>query len=283
MVGAGLRGLLRFIVWFLVGSHTPDDRVGMRRRVSGFVVMRLGLVFVICLAAYSGAANPALTGFMVCVVVLVAMYGFVARSYARDRLFVAATRELDGTTPLDAGVVSAPSFMSTHALQRLTLAVDRMRRGDAHGARAALTEFDDQALEPDERRMLMAIRALAASCLQDHMHAGMLAISGFPTGAREIDERVGRLCLESAFHDGTRLHAMLEAWRLAGVDAGDAGPLAEVHRLALLKLNRLDPAALPPAQRKAAAQYARALGDPELEKTLLESSESSAEASTRYR
>jgi hypothetical protein len=282
-------GLLRFVGWFVAGRSTPAVE-GARRRMSFSAVLRVGIVLLIVLVAYAGFANPLLTSSLLGVVVLVAMYGFVARSYARDRMFVAATRELDGTIPLDAASVSAPSLMAARPLQQLALGADRIRRGDAHGARAAVREVDEDHLEPDERRMLLAIRALAASATQDHKLAGLLAIGAFPTGADPIDERIGRLCFENAFHDGTRLHAMLEAWRKAGIEPTHVGPLADIQRLAMLKLNRLDPAALPAPERTYAAQYARALGDLELERTLLEAAAASmneghatADGGARYR
>lgn len=197
--------------------------------------------------------------------VSVGLLAFTARSYAKDALLLAATRDTSASRPLSPATVSAPRWFATRHLQALALGVDRLRRGDASAALAAIAEIEPARLEADEHRMLLAVQALAARHEGDGKTAALRALAAFPTGALPIDVELGRVCIDGAYHDGARLGALVGAWTRGGhVSVTDDSELGKSLRFALVKLERLDPAALREDERAELAERARALGDLEV-------------------
>lgn len=248
-----------FAVWFFSGGLVGPGY--SRSKVSAFVLVRILFVAALVILVVWGVAHPALAAVIFGALFVVGLYLFLARSYARDAMYLAATRDLGGALPLQDRSVSAPSWLAARPLQQLALGIDRVRRGDVNGADRAIQEIDEGHLALDERRMLAAIRSLRSEALRDRKGATTFALDAFPTGALEIDERLGRICVEAAWHDGVRLAAIVAAWQGHGIDGVEPSPLGELVRFMLVRLGRLGPEALDDDSKQRLAEYARHLGD----------------------
>lgn len=247
-----------FTVWFLSGGLVGPYS---RSRLSAFILVRILFIAALVVLLAWGFAHPAGAALIFGALFLAGLYLFLARSYARDAMYLAATRELAGTLPLQDRSVSAPRWLAARPLQQIALGIDRVRRGDVGGADRAIQEIDDGHLAPDELRMLVAIRALRAEALRDRKGAATQALEAFPTHAPEIDERLARICVEAAWHDGVRLAALVDAWQGRGIDVTDSSQVAELLRFMLVRLNRLSPEALDEPSKQRLCEYARYLGD----------------------
>lgn len=248
-----------FAIWFLTGGLVGPGY--SRSRVSAFILVRILFVGGLVVLLAWGLAHPALAAVIFGALFLAGLYLFLGRSYARDAMYLAATRDLGGALPLQDRSVSAPRWLAARPLQQLALGLDRVRRGDVNGADRAIQEIDEGHLAVDERRMLAAIRSLRCEALRDRKGATIFALDAFPTGALEIDERLGRICVEAAWHDGVRLSAIVAAWQGHGIHDGEPSPLGELLRFMLVRLGRLGPEALDENSKQRLTEYARNFGD----------------------
>jgi hypothetical protein len=260
------RGSLSMALWFFIGGlGRHGEPIYARRQLGAFVMVRIFLVGVAVVLFRWGQQEPAMALTAVIAFLSVGLLAFTARSYAKDALLLAATRDTSASKPLSVATVSAPRWFATRHLQALALGVDRLRRGDASAALAAISEIEPARLEADEHRMLLAVQALAARQAGDGKSAALKALAAFPTGALPIDGELGRVCIDGAYHDGARLGALVGAWTRGGhVSVTDDTELGKSLRFALVKLERLDPTALREDERAELAERARALGDLEL-------------------
>lgn len=256
------RGSLRFIVWFFTGGIGADGApLFDTRRLTAFALVRVLLVMMLVVLATWGLAHPALSATMIGALLSLGLYAFTARSHARDTMYFAATRDVAEHPPLPQKTVVAPKLLAARPLQQLSLGVDRLRRGDARGALDAVRDVDEHHLERDELRMLGAVHALAAHALGDKKSAALGALAAFPTGALPIDEQLGQVCIDGAWHDGSRLAAILDGWRSRGVHEADDTRLGQLVRFARVKLGQIDASALHETERQALASYCRQIGD----------------------
>lgn len=274
-LGALARGLFRFMVWFFAGSLeigvAPGQSYRMRgaRALQAAPLIRVLLVLGLLVVWRWGLTNPATALAMLGGAFAFGAVFFLIRAHARARLLLVATRPTESAPALQGSSVSAPFLLDARPLQELALGLDRLRRGDAPGAAAAISGLDEARLEGDEQRLLWATRALIADTTGDKKHAQLTAVTAFPTGAEEIDGALAALLIDGALHDGTRLTALLESFEAHGVRANDDSHVGRSFRFALVKLARLAPSALPAGERSAAIARAQAHGDRELEARLV--------------
>lgn len=264
--GASLvRGALGLALWFFVGGLGQHGApLYARRQVGAFIATRVFMVMLGLVLWHWGQREPALALGLVLACLALGLLVFTARSYARDALLLAATRDTRDTRPLSVASVSAPRLLATRDLQALALAVDRARRGDPEAALIASSQVEPARLEPDEQRLLVAVEALVARQTGDGKGAALKALSAFPTGALPIDEALGGLCIDGAFHDGARLGALVAAWRgQHRLSERDDTELGKSLRFALVKLEQLDPGELGDAERAELSERARRVGDPQ--------------------
>jgi hypothetical protein len=263
----------QFLRWFFLGSFSRDlgDR-GLdasaavsraRQAIKLFVLLRV--VFVLLVFALVGWAmrQPVQAVALASVGLAIAALWFGARAAARRFLLDAALRPIAHAPALAEGSITAWRLLPGRALQTLAVATDLARRGHVVEASRLAAAVDEGFLEPDERKLLVGIRAIIADREGDGRRAVTLALSAFPVGAPDIDERLGRIFAAGAWHDATRLARAYESWRDAGYDAAIGTPVGRLLCLVDLKLGRAEP----PADREEAemlAEEARALGDREL-------------------
>ncbi len=258
------RGVFAFVVWFFIGGLVSDSVLLFdRRRVAFYAMMRLLVVVAFVVVATFGLAHPALAFVGIGTMVSLGLYGFLARSYARDLLYEAATRDVGKHAPLPESVVNAPAILEARSIQRLAVAVDRVRRRDVAGALRALDELDEGALSADELRMVRAVRALARSMEGDRKGAALLSLAAFPTGALAVDALLAPICVEAAWPDGLRLSSLVTAWQARGIDEGDATALGQWVRISQVRLGHRPMASLPDDDRRAVEAFAETLGDHE--------------------
>lgn len=270
--GSALSGIGRFFRWFFLGSFAPNVGLGVHdagsvllaRKAVGFtVLLRLGvLVGLAGLVVWARtepwqAAAVALFFFMSTALL------FRSRARARRMLLDAATRPIVGTAALGEADITAFSLLPARALQNLAAAIDLARRGQTERALRFIEAVDEAQLETDEHRLLLGVRALVADRGGDRAKAASLARAAFPVGAPDIDERLGRIFAESAWHDATRLARAYDDWRVAGYAPDAASPVGRLLCLIDLKLHREEPTD-DEAEAEVLAEEARALGDREL-------------------
>lgn len=258
-----VRGSFGFVVWFVTGGLVGHgNRYVARRQLAAFALVRVVLVLLLVVLGVWGIANPWTAAALVGGLFAGGVYVFAARGRARDAMMLAASQDLSSHPPLRATSTRAPLLPPARSLQQIACAIDLARRGEGVAALAVAGTVDEPLLQPDERRMLAAARALAFEALGDERAASTQALEAFPTGASNLDERLGRRCIEGAWFDATRLAALLRAWRTRGIDEYDATGLGMLVRFAQVRLGRLDPSCLGDGERRELAARAQALGDP---------------------
>lgn len=269
---SALGSLGRFLRWLLLGGFAPDSGLGVpdlstvelaRRSMMFPVLVRIGVLLGLVALVVWARSEPWEAGAVATTFVLAAALWFRSRARARRLLLHAALRSIVESPPLGEADVSAFALLPARALQRLAVAVDLARRGQPEAALRFIEEIHEGHLEPDERRLLLGVRAIAAQRLGDRSRAATLARSAFPVGAPDFDERLGRIYAESAWHDATRLSRAYDEWRVVGYVPDPSNPVGRLLSLVDLKLHREEP---PSSQAEAEilAEEARALGDREL-------------------
>lgn len=262
-----------FLRWFFLGSIKNDlygvglgaarPALAARQALGHFLVMRVGFVLIVALAVGWALAQPTLALLIVSPLFGFAAFWFQLRARARARLIEAATRAVDESTALDPAHVRAPAILPSRALGFLAVSTDAARRGDVATAAAAVRYIEAAFLEPDERRLLAGVRAIIADRTGDRGEAARLALEAFPTGAPDIDERLGRIFAERSWHDATKLSRAYDQWLGCGFLPEVESPIGRLLMLIDVKLGRLDPASVPHDVRLLEAE-ARSLGDREL-------------------
>jgi hypothetical protein len=262
-----------FLRWFFLGSIRNDlYGVGLgasqpvlaaRQALGHFLIMRVGFVLVVVVVVGWALAKPLVALSLIGFLFGSAASWFHLRARARALLLQAAIRSIDDSEALDPAHVKTPPMFPGRALGLLAAATDAVRRGDAATAAAAAKDIDVAFLEPDERRLLAGVRALIADRTHDPAEASRLALEAFPTGAPDIDERLGRIFAQRTWHDATKLSRAYDQWLAFGFLPEVESPIGRLLLLIDVKLGRLDPATVAHDVRLLEAE-ARALGDREL-------------------
>jgi hypothetical protein len=169
--------------------------------------------------------------------------------------------------PGDESCIFVPTALAIH---RLAIAIDAARRERFVEASDLLTTIDRELLTPDQIRLLEGVRALVTLALGDRGRAAQQAIAALPTGIEELDERLGRLAVESAWNNAIRLAAIERAWGDAGIPGSGTSALSRLRRLARIRLAPEGSTAPPadPEEARALAHEARAMGDERLAREL---------------
>lgn len=262
----------RFLRWFLLGTFSQDLGDGLdhgravsraRQAISLFFVLRIGFVLLVIALVGWMMREPVQASALGAVGLAVAALWFAARASARRLVLDAALRPIIETPALGEASITASRFLPGRALQTLAVATDLTRRGQAADASRLIATIDEPFLEPDEKRLLVGLRAIIADREGDTLRAATNALSAFPVGAPDIDERLGRIFAESAWHDATRLSRAYDSWSEVGYEPAMATPVGRLLMLIDLKLGRAEPVA-DDREAELLAEEALALGDREL-------------------
>jgi hypothetical protein len=278
-----------FLRWFFLGSlgndlsglaHGSKPVIDARRAVGFYLVARVALVVIFAFLVGWSLREPVLAAILLGGLLGLAGAWFTTRARARGFVIDAATRDLTTTPALDPAAVTVPRLLPSHALGKLAVAVDAVRRGDVVLADRVSSDVDEAMLELDERRLLSGVRALVADRTGDKKRAGRELLVAFPVGAPDIDQRLGRIFAEMNWHDATRLARAYDEWVVNGFEPHADDPLGRILLLIELKLGRRQPSDVG-AARVVLETEARSLGDRELADRIREAALASADA--RYR
>jgi hypothetical protein len=187
-------------------------------------------------------------------------FAFVALERARIEPLAAPSALFD---PRKAALLFVPTAIALH---RLALALDAVRRDQFVLANQLLDTVDRARLRSDHIRLMEGVRANVTLALGDRARAAQQALAALPTGSEDLDARLGRLAVESAWTSEHRLVLIDRAWEKAGIAPGVGGALPRLRLLVALKLASAEAAAAPtdPAEASALAEEARAVGDERL-------------------
>lgn len=182
---------------------------------------------------------------------------------AREALWRTARLQLDDPlqSPPDLGTFTEHLPLTAHALRRLGIAIDHVRRGRYDVAHDALPRIDRALLRAEELRLFHAVRAMISLGLGDLPTAAQLATSALPTGSEEIDMQLGRAVITEAWHQPERLRAIDAAWGGAGIDPDQSGTLGRLHRLTRLRIDERLIEGVGVIEARALSNEARAVGD----------------------
>jgi hypothetical protein len=213
---------------FLVGCY----------EIVGWVATRIFLIFVPKAKRFWGFAiligffmlaklgDPIAASLVASALVLLAAC-VRAVDIARSR---AALRQILGnpSAPMDSAL-PAHGSPTIEALQDVASALSFATRGEAVSAQLLAARVDRKALDREASQCLEAALAFAAQTLGDGEEAARKAALALPLGNPDLDRRLGRIVLHSAWDDPERLRMIVRNWD------GSKPPLSEMTLLAALR------------------------------------------------